>query len=179
MPRTAGDIYIVDGDTKIGPVVDAILVDTNELQTDWTNGGRLDLIVDAILADTNELQGDWTNAGRLDTILDAIVADTNELQTDWKDGGRLDLILDAILLDTGTTIPGIEWQVDVIKWLGTACSTPTVAGLPEVDVIRWLGVAVTASAGDVPDVNVKEIDDSATAAALQALAALGGRVVRR
>lgn len=29
-----------------------ILADTNELQTDWTNGGRLDLIVDAILADT-------------------------------------------------------------------------------------------------------------------------------
>lgn len=32
--------------------VDAILADTNELQTDWTNGGRLDLIVDAILDDT-------------------------------------------------------------------------------------------------------------------------------
>ncbi len=32
--------------------------DTNELQTDWTNGGRLDLILDAILADTNELQTD-------------------------------------------------------------------------------------------------------------------------
>lgn len=27
--------------------------------------------VDAILADTNELQGDWTDAGRLDVILDA------------------------------------------------------------------------------------------------------------
>lgn len=29
----------------------------------------------AILVDTNELQGDWTNAGRLDTILDTIAAD--------------------------------------------------------------------------------------------------------
>jgi hypothetical protein len=38
--------------------VDAILADTNELQTDWVNGGRLDLIIDAILADTNELQTD-------------------------------------------------------------------------------------------------------------------------
>jgi hypothetical protein len=26
--------------------VDAALADTNELQTDWTNGGRLDLILD-------------------------------------------------------------------------------------------------------------------------------------
>jgi len=32
--------------------IDAILVDTNELQADWTNGGRLDLIQDEILADT-------------------------------------------------------------------------------------------------------------------------------
>ncbi len=30
----------------------------------------------AIVADTNELQGDWTDAGRLDTILDAILTDT-------------------------------------------------------------------------------------------------------
>lgn len=32
---------------------DAILIDTNELQGDWENGGRLDLILDAILADTD------------------------------------------------------------------------------------------------------------------------------
>lgn len=30
----------------------AILVDTGVLQTDWANGGRLDLLIDAILADT-------------------------------------------------------------------------------------------------------------------------------
>lgn len=35
-----------------GADINAILTDTNELQTDWTNGGRLDLILDAILADT-------------------------------------------------------------------------------------------------------------------------------
>ena len=35
--------------------VSAILVDTNELQTDWANGGRLDLIIDAILVDTAEI----------------------------------------------------------------------------------------------------------------------------
>lgn len=38
--------------------VETILADTGELQTDWTDGGRLDLIIDAILADTNELQTD-------------------------------------------------------------------------------------------------------------------------
>lgn len=34
---------------------EATLADTNELQTDWANGGRLDLIIDAILADTEAL----------------------------------------------------------------------------------------------------------------------------
>ena len=38
-------------DTEIG----AILTDTNELQTDWVNGGRLDLLIDAIKAVTDLL----------------------------------------------------------------------------------------------------------------------------
>lgn len=59
------DVAAVKTDTA------AILVDTNELQTDWTNGGRLDLLLDATLTDTNELQTDWANGGRLDLILDA------------------------------------------------------------------------------------------------------------
>ena len=106
--------------------VASILADTAELQTDWVNGGRLDLLLDAVLADTAELQGDWANGGRLDLIVDAILedtgttipgtittidnfldtevaailADTNELQSDWANGGRLDLILDGILADT-------------------------------------------------------------------------------
>ena len=33
----------------------AILADTNELQTDWVNGGRLDLLIDAIKAQTDLL----------------------------------------------------------------------------------------------------------------------------
>ena len=56
-----------------------VLADTNELQTDWANGGRLDLIIDATLAATNELQTDWANGGRLDLIIDGILADTAEI----------------------------------------------------------------------------------------------------
>jgi hypothetical protein len=39
----------------IGTDTDTILADTAELQTDWTNGGRLDLLIDAILADTGAM----------------------------------------------------------------------------------------------------------------------------
>jgi len=51
-----GDTYALAngsaGFVAIDTVVDAILVDTNELQTDWADGGRLDLIQDIIAVDT-------------------------------------------------------------------------------------------------------------------------------
>lgn len=62
----------------------------------------MDSNVDFILTDTTELQTDWTDGGRLDLIVDAILADTGELQTDWADGGRLDLILDTAAATSGT-----------------------------------------------------------------------------
>lgn len=98
-----GDLITAIGviDDLLDTEIAAILADTNELQTDWANGGRLDLLIDAILADTSELQTDWVNGGRLDLLIDSILADTNELQTDWVNGGRLDLLIDAILADTG------------------------------------------------------------------------------
>lgn len=54
------------------------------------------------LADTNELQGDWANGGRLDLIIDELTTqgDTNETKID-----TIDTNVDAILVDTGTTIP--------------------------------------------------------------------------
>ena len=48
----------------------AILVDTNELQTDWVNGGRLDLLIDAIKAKTDSLS--FGVAGRVDANLRAV-----------------------------------------------------------------------------------------------------------
>jgi len=51
---TASALATVDANVDaIKTSTDAILIDTNELQGDWTNGGRLDLILDAILADTD------------------------------------------------------------------------------------------------------------------------------
>lgn len=129
LAHTDLDAIIVDANTADSNTT-LILADTAELQTDWTNGGRLDLLLDAavldantadsnvtvILADTAELQTDWVNGGRLDLLLDAavidantadsnvtvILADTAELQTDWVNGGRLDLLLDAAVTDANT-----------------------------------------------------------------------------
>jgi hypothetical protein len=103
----------------------AIEGDTNELQTDWKNTGRLDNLLDAIpttamrgtdSANTTvpdaagvaptaaEIKTEVEQAG---SSLAQILADTNELELDWKNGGRLDLILDIIAADTTTNIPGL------------------------------------------------------------------------
>ncbi len=47
--------------------VDAILTDTDELQTDWTDGGRLDVILDAIKYKTD-----------LISLVDTVVKDAND-----------------------------------------------------------------------------------------------------
>jgi len=51
-------------DTEIA----AILADTNELQTDWTNGGRLDLLIDAIKAKTDNLPAAPAATGDIPTV---------------------------------------------------------------------------------------------------------------
>lgn len=66
-------------ETKIDIIdtnVDSVLVDTGELQTDWTNGGRLDLLVDAIKAVTDAIP----NAGVMSSIAqEATVAALNNI----------------------------------------------------------------------------------------------------
>jgi hypothetical protein len=66
---TAANLATVAGylDTEIA----AILADTNELQTDWANGGRLDLILDA--------RSSQASVDTIDGIVDAILVDTAEI----------------------------------------------------------------------------------------------------
>ena len=72
---TAANLATVAGylDTEIA----AILADTNELQTDWTNGGRLDLILDATATQTSLNTID----DFLDTEVAAIKAVTDKIDT--------------------------------------------------------------------------------------------------
>ena len=42
------------------------------IEPDLENGGCLDLIFDDTLADTNELQAEWVDGGRLDLLIDGI-----------------------------------------------------------------------------------------------------------
>ena len=72
----AADIATIDDflDTEVA----AILADTNELQTDWVNGGRLDLLIDAIKAKTDSLT--FTVANQVDA--NALTIDEDEILDD-------------------------------------------------------------------------------------------------
>lgn len=64
--------------TDVETDTDAILADTNELQTDWVNGGRLDLLVDAVKAKTDNLPASPAATGDIPTaaaIADAVLDD--------------------------------------------------------------------------------------------------------
>ena len=92
----------------VGNDVNAILVDTNALQSDWANGGRLDLILDATATQTS--------VDTIDANVDAILVDTGT--TIPGTIATVDANVDAILVDTGTTLPAtlttIEGKVDTV-----------------------------------------------------------------
>ena len=141
--------------------VDAILADTNELQSDNIPGtlttitskiDTIDGIVDSILVDTGTTLNDKIDAiddlvdteiAAIKTVVDAILVDTNELQTDDIPGtlttmtGKIDTIdgiVDAILVDTGTTLEG---KIDAID-------TVVDAILVDTAVIGVAGAGLTA-----------------------------------
>ena len=61
-------------DDLVDTEVAAILADTNELQTDLTNGGRLDLLIDAIKAKTDNLPTDPADESLLEAAIAAVPA---------------------------------------------------------------------------------------------------------
>ena len=105
-----------------------IVADTAELQGDWANGGRLDLIIDELTAqgDANETKLDTaiSAVGVVDGIVDAILVDTaamqpqvadiqtklNAVKADLDNGGRLDLIFDELTAQGDTN----EGKLDTI-----------------------------------------------------------------
>jgi hypothetical protein len=94
--------------------LDDIVADTNELQGDWTNGGRLDLILDAVLADTATLgaaagASHAADNAAIKTVVDSILTDTATLGSPAgadhaTDIAAIKTVVDTILVDTSTTL---------------------------------------------------------------------------
>jgi hypothetical protein len=91
-------------------IADAALATAANLST---VAGYLDTEIAAILADTNELQTDWANGGRLDLILDARASQTSvdDLPTNSELTTALASADDAVLAAVAT----VDGNVDSIK----------------------------------------------------------------
>ena len=126
----------------------SIVADTNELQGDWANGGRLDLIVDELTAqgDANEAKLDTaiSAVGVVDGVVDAILVDTAAMQpqiadiqtvtNDLKDGGRLDLLIDELTAQGDTN----EGKLDTIDTVVDGIQTDLSNGTDGLGALKTL-----------------------------------------
>lgn len=166
--QTAGDI-IADTEAVLADS-EAIVADTNELQGDWTDGGRLDLIVDAVLADTEAAVPVLTDTEAILTDSEAILADTEAAvpvltdteailsDTEASQTSESTLITDteAILADTEAAVPVL---------------TDTEAILTDTESVD--GRLPAALVGGRMDSDVEAINNDTTAADNLAASALG------
>jgi hypothetical protein len=117
-----------DGDwSEMQTDLDATLADTNELQTDWANGGRLDLIVDAILDDTDLIDDGTSGLAKIATDVAAILVDTSTTLQGELDGIQADT--EDIQSKIGTPA-GVSVSADI-----AAVKAETASILDDTDLI--------------------------------------------
>jgi hypothetical protein len=121
-------LAVVDGN------VDSILADTNELQGDWANGGRLDLILDARASQASV----DTIDDLLDTEIGALTTAVADLPTNAELATALGTADDAVLAAVAT----VDSNVDAIK-AKTDSLTFTVANVLDANIQRINDVAIT------------------------------------
>lgn len=168
---TAASLATVAGylDTEIA----AILADTNELQTDWANGGRLDLILDARASQTSvdDLPTNAELATALGTADDAVLAQIAlvKAQTDLIPSDPADASVIAGRFDTlDTSIADLPTNAELATALGTADDAVLTAignlnNLSAADVNAEVDTAIADAftftvAGQV-DANIQYVND--------------------
>lgn len=136
-------------DPTAAAIADAVL---DEALSGHTGAGSLGKAVADIEVDTNELQGDWVNGGRLDLLLDAVKAVTDVI----PDSGALTTITSnvaAILADTGTdgvllatgALDAAALSTDAVDEIWTKAITELSTAMPAtptiVDVLAFQHMA--------------------------------------
>jgi hypothetical protein len=136
--------------------VDAILADTNELQTDWVNGGRLDLILDA--------RASQTSVDTIDGIVDSILLDTG---TDGVVVNAAGLATDAVQ-EIRNAITGGAYALDTDA--NGAIRIVDGTGARELNTSSGFiaGIAGTINTLDALD-TAQDVEHDATQAAIAAL----------
>lgn len=167
-------------DTKLNTIDDfldteiaAILADTNELQTDWANGGRLDLLLDSASSAGDPwgtaLPGAYGagTAGKIigDNINATISSRASQTSVDTVDDlldtelAAVKTVVDAILVDTAE----IGAAGAGLTVLATAAALDTVDNLldTEVAAIKAKTDSLTFTVANQLDVNMQSVNDVA------------------
>lgn len=122
-----GDVYT---DTQ------AIVADTNELQGDWVNGGRLDLLVDAVKAKTDNLPADPADESSLETAITNAHTTTN---------AKIDVV------DGYHDVPAQDAAANVVVRDVVGNKTDTVAGTSLVGLVKAVKAKTDALPADPAD----------------------------
>jgi hypothetical protein len=119
----SADVAAVKGETA------TILADTNELQTDWVNGGRLDVILDARASQTSvdDLPTNAELATALGAADDAVLTAIGDLPTNAELATALAAADDAVLTAIGDLPTNAE--------LATALAAADDAVLEAIDAL--------------------------------------------
>lgn len=146
----------------LGPFVDS--TDGNTAETGLTIANtdiKLHKTGATTLASKNSGGATHISNGNYYAVLDATDTDTlGPLAIVVQVAGALAVRHQAVVLAANiydSLIGGGDLlDVSVTQWLGTACATPTVAGVPEVDPTHWNGTAVaTPDTAGYPKVTIK------------------------
>jgi len=158
--------------------VDAVLADTNELQTDLVNGGRLDLLVDSIITHLTDIKGgDWDAEASLINIFGKVDA-VELVLTAIKGAGwtnetlaAIKAAIDAIdvsALATTTHLQEVEDKVDNVPTLGGVASIIGTL-VPQCVDLSTTGSNVTAIKAKTDNLPADPADDSDIDAQLAAV----------
>lgn len=151
----------------------AILADTNELQTDWANGGRLDLLIDAIKAKTDTLPTFPSNFAALGInasghISRVTLVDTTTTNTDMLTAAAVNAEVDTALSDWGKTGFALTSSYDFAK--GTTAMTESYntdgAAPTPAQALMLIMQALTEVSISGTTMTIKKLDGSTTAATL-------------
>jgi hypothetical protein len=120
--------------------VAAILADTNELQTDWANGGRLDLILDARASQASVDAVDDlldTEVAAIKTVVDSILVDTAEIGAAGAGLTALATQASVTAIDdlVDTEVAAIKTVVDAVQ-VKTDQLTFTVANKIDANILN-------------------------------------------
>lgn len=136
----------------LGPFLDS--TDGNTAETALTIANTdIKIWKEGATTEANKNSGGATHiaSGRYYAVLDATDTDTlGKLEVNVHVSGALAVrrefmvvpanVYDSLILGTDTL------QADTVQWLGTACATPTVAGVPEVDLTHVGGATTNVAA---------------------------------